>query len=127
MALDLSQAAAEMRRLSGLLDEGLSVLRKAGHDVALAEMEYRQAKAESWVTTPREDDEGKSVLAKEREAAVDADTADRRYKRDLADSLRQAALESVRSRRAQLSSLQSLLAAEREEMAMSRTGPRMEP
>jgi hypothetical protein len=37
--------------------------------------------------------------------------------------MRQAALEAVRSRRAQVSMTQTLLNADREEMAFSRTGP----
>jgi len=41
----------------------------------------------------------------------------------LAAALEKSALEAVRSRRQQLSALQSLLAASREEAAFVRTGP----
>lgn len=109
-----------MRRLSALLDGGLDVLRKAGIDLANLEAAYRRAKAEAWVTTPREDEDGKTILAREREAEVDAATAEHRRTRDIAEAMRLAALESIRSRRAQLSAWQTLVSADKEEAALSR-------
>jgi hypothetical protein len=49
---------------------------------------------------------------------------DLRHRRDLADGQRLAALEACRSRRTQLSALQSLLAAHKSEADFARTGPR---
>ncbi len=120
MPLNVAEATAEMRRLSGLLDGGLDVLRKAGIDLANLEAAYRRAKAEAWLTTPREDEDGKTILAKEREAEVDSVTAEYRKARDIAEAMRLAALESIRSRRAQLSAWQTLVSADKEEAAMSR-------
>lgn len=115
--MDIAEMAAEVRRLSKLLDAGLEVLRETAESLALAESEYRKAKALAWVNNT----EG---TAKEREAKVDSDTADLRYKRDVADGVRRAALESVRARATQISALQSLLAAYRSEAEFARTGPR---
>lgn len=77
---------AEMSRLSGLLDDALSFLRRQTVELA-----------------------------------------DARRVRDLAEGMRQAGLEAVRSRRAQISALQSLLSADRSEMEIARTGPVMQP
>lgn len=114
MALDLGDAAQEMARLSRLLEDGLAAMRRYAEEYANAEHDYRKAKAQAWVATPKMED-GKPVIAKEREAIVDAATAPERRARDLADAMRQAALEAVRSRRGQVSAWQSLLAAQREE------------
>lgn len=120
--LDLSEAAAEMHRLSDLLDNGLEALRKFAVQAAEAERSYRHSKAASWVETPHEK-AGRKLTAVEREAMVNAATADERYARDVAAGMERAALESVRSRRAQISAYQSLLAAERSEMDLARAGP----
>lgn len=111
-----------MRRLSDLLDKGLEALRSYAREYAAAEAAYRKSKAEHWITTPRIRD-GEKITVFDRQAQVDAATADLRMVRDLAQDMRQAALEAVRSRRAQLSALQSLLAAERAEAEFARTAP----
>ena len=117
-----TQFADEFNRLSGLLDQGLDALKR--HVVAYAEAEaaYRKGKAQAWVSAPRFHEDTK-VTAGEREAWVDGETAQLRHTRDIADGMRQAALEAVRSRRSQISALQSLLAGHREEVALARTGP----
>jgi hypothetical protein len=112
----LEDVAEDMRRYSRLIDQGLAALRDQTHAYAEAEREYRKAKAQTWLVAP----EG---TVPERTAWVEGQTADLRYARDLADGMRQAALEAVRSRRAQVSMTQTLLNADREEMAFSRTGP----
>lgn len=122
MPLDLVGAAEEIHRLAELLDKGLEALRSYAHAYAEAERDYRKAKAELWVTTPRTRD-GEKVTVFDRQAQVDGASADLRMARDLAQDMRQAALEAVRSRRAMLSAVQSLLAAERAEAEFARTGP----
>lgn len=105
----------EVRRLSTLLDKGLDVLRESAERLAAAERDYRKARAEAWLTV-----EG---VVPQREAQVDALTADLRYERDLTEGTRRAALESVRSRSTQISAVQSLLSASRAEADFVRTGP----
>jgi hypothetical protein len=112
--MSLPEIADEMARLSRLLDQGLAALRDQARELAEAEREYRRAKAQAWVTAP----EG---TVPQREAFVNGVTADLRYVRDLADGMRSAALEAVRSRRTQVSALQSLLAAHRAEAEFDRT------
>jgi hypothetical protein len=120
---DLSAAHQEMMRLSRLIGEGVNEMRRQASLYAEAEHDYRLAKSKAWMEAPREVD-GFKITAGEREAWVDAKTADERKVRDIADGLRQTALEAVRSRRTQLSALQSYLAAERAEAEFARTGPR---
>lgn len=117
------EAAEEVERLSRLLANGIAELRKQSELLAEAESEYRKGKAIAWLSCPKYRSDGDKVQAAEREAWVDGETADLRKARDLAEGLRQAALEAVRSRRTQLSALQSLMAANRAEAEFARTGP----
>jgi hypothetical protein len=112
----LAEAAQEVRRLSGLLDAGLEMLRTSAEDVASAEQAYRKARAKAWV-------ENTVGTAGFREAQVDGETASLRYKRDVAEGMRRAALESVRARSTQISMIQTLLNAHRAEASISARGP----
>lgn len=122
MSIELLRAAQEMERLSVLLDQGLTNLREHAVAYAAAERDYRKAKAVAWVEAPRGEKRGEWTAA-ERECWVNAATADDRYKRDIVDGLRQAALEAVRSRRQEISAWQSILAADRAEAEFARVGP----
>ena len=124
MTLSTSQAFAEAQRLSGLIDAAIEALKNTTVEFAKREAEYRKAKAEAWVRCPRDEDGQRDWTAGRREAWVNAETSDLRYARDVADGMRQAALEAVRSRRAQLSSIQTFVNAERAEAEFARTGPR---
>lgn len=115
MSADLADLAGEARRLSALIDRGVAALRQASFDFAEAEHAYRSAKAVAYLGT-----EG---TVAEREAVVYGLVGELRRARDLADGERLAALEAVRSRRTQLSALQSLLAAHRSEADFARVGP----
>jgi hypothetical protein len=64
--------------------------------------------------------ETESGTVAEREAHVYALVGDFRRTRDLADGQKLAALEAVRSRRAQLSAVQSILSAYRAEAELAR-------
>lgn len=110
-----NEVADEMRRMSGLLDKAITAVREQSVEYADAENQYRMAHAKAYLAY-----EGP---AHARKAAADLATGDERYRAHLADGMRQAALEAVRSRRAQISALQSLLSAHREEAAFARTGP----
>jgi hypothetical protein len=116
----LSEAAEEVRRLSHLLNAGLEMLQTSAEDVASAEQAYRKARARAWV----ENTEGTAGF---REAQVDGQTAGLRYKRDVAEGMRRAALESVRARSTQISAIQTLLRASTEEASFARTGPERIP
>ena len=114
--MDLETLTAEAYRLSGLLDRGVTALRESAVAYAEAEHAYRRGKAEAYLSTV-------GTVA-EREAQAYGVVGDLRRDRDLADAARLAALEAVRSRRTQLSALQSLLAAHRSEADFARVGPR---
>lgn len=107
---------AEAMRLSSGLDAAIAVLRRRSEEEAEAEREYRKARARGWVTHS-------DGTAKQREDDVNATTADLRYQRDLKAGLRQSSLEAVRSLRAQISLLQSVLNAYKAEAEFARTGP----
>lgn len=115
MAL-LDQFADEFARLSAQLEQALTGLKDQVREYAEAEHAYRKAKAAAWLTSPK-------GTVPEREAWVNGETAEQRRRRDLADGLRQGALEAVRSRRQQISALQSRFAAHREEAGIARYGP----
>jgi hypothetical protein len=111
--MDLETLTAEAWRLSQLLDKGVMALRDAAVAYAEAEHEYRSRNAMAYLET-------ESGTVAEREAHVYALVGDFRRRRDLADGQKVAALEAVRSRRAQLSALQSLIAAHRAEVELAR-------
>lgn len=125
--MNLQEAAAEMGRLSRLIDSGLQAMRDQGRELADAENAYRKAKAEAWARCPN--DEGGTKLhdkdwtAARREAWVNGATADERHRRDLAETMGKTAYQAVRARMTQVSALQSLLNAERAEAEFVRTGP----
>lgn len=122
--MNLAEAFAEAERLSRLIDAGIEALRTQSAALAEAERTYRKAKAEAWVRCPRDSDPRARIWsAGRRDAWVDAETADLRFARDVAEGMRQAALEAVRARRAQLSALQTLMNAHAEEAKLARTGP----
>lgn len=114
--MNLADTAAEMTRLSSLIDRGIGELRAQVQKLAESERDYRKARAEAWAITA-----GEGLLAKEREDAVNAATADVRYLRDLADGTVRAAHEAIRARRAQLSALQTLVSSHRAEAEFART------
>ena len=111
--MDLEHLTAEAWRLSQLLDKGLAALRAAAVAYAEAEHQYRERNAMAYLET-------ESGTVAEREAHVYALVGDFRRLRDLADGQKVAALEAVRSRRAQLSALQTVIAAHRAEVELAR-------
>lgn len=112
--MTLDEAADEMRRLSVLLDDALAFLKRQTTEFAETEDAYRMARARALLTADGTVDEKK--------AQADLATSEQRRAAHLADGMRQAALEAVRSRRAQISALQSLLAGHRAEAEFVRTG-----
>ena len=111
-----NEMGKEMIRLSHQIDLGVDSLRSYSEQAAEAEAEYRKAKAQAWVSVPTD------LLAAHRQAEVDARTADLRRSRDMAENMRRASIEAIRSRQAQLSALQSLMSAHRAEAEFVRTG-----
>lgn len=118
---------AEAQRFSSGIDHALRSLADYAQQYAEAEATYRKGKAEAWVRCPNDDPSVKAGerewTAARREAWVNAQTADLRRARDLAEAMKQGALESVRSRRAQLSAIQTFANVEKAEMELARTGP----
>jgi hypothetical protein len=112
----VAELMAEMTRLSKKLDNGIAELARLGHEYGTAEHAYRQARAVALLKA-----EGKTVGA--REAHVDITCSDQMLRVRLAEGMRLAAVESVRSRRAQISALQSIARAVRAEMDLAKHGP----
>jgi len=112
----MQQYATEVHRISQLIDKGIETLRTSAEELAVAEHDFRKAKAIAWQSAP-------AGTAHMREAWVDGETAPQRLRRDSAENSRLAALEAVRSRRQQLSAVQSLLAAHKAEADFARTMP----
>jgi hypothetical protein len=113
--VNMGRYIEEVARFNELIDRGIAALREASRESAEAEHAYRIAKAQAWAKAP-------AGTVPVREAWVEAEIADERLALDLSEGAKQVALEAVRSRRQQLSAVQSLLAAHKEEAAFARTG-----
>lgn len=109
----------EMGRLHTLLDEALVEVRKRAVEAAQLESEAKKQQAIAYLKA-----EG---TVKERESVATRDTADLAERARIAAALEKAATEALRNYRQQLSALQTLAGAQREEAAFARTGPRLEP
>ncbi len=116
-----AEASDEARRLSQLLDGALAFCKDQIRTNADAEEIYRRAKAIAWVEAP------KGTAEQRRAWVVDGETAALRKTRDIAEGMVKASFEAIRSRRSQLSMLQTLMGAWREEAAYTRTGPQVDP
>lgn len=114
-----AELVAEMRRLSRLLDKGVTALREAAAEYAEAEDAYAAAKAKAYLAA--------DGPVEERKAHVADTTGVERLRALQADGYRQACLEAVRSRRQQLSALQSVARADRAEAEVGRYGPHEGP
>lgn len=112
--MNIEEMTEEMLRLSRLIDDGVAMLVRSAREYATAEDEYRLARATAFLAA------GGSVG--ERNATADQKTSKERRAAHLAEGMKQAALEAIRARRAQLSALQSLLASHRAEAEFARTG-----
>ena len=97
------------------LDAAQDELVSASRDLPEKERIYRKGRAQAYLQV--------SGTADAKKAQVDALTADLRFDRDIADGLRNAALENVRSKRTQLSALQTIANSVKEEAALARTSP----
>ncbi len=113
---DLPGLQTEMIRLSRKLDDGVVALLEYAKEYALAEDRYRAAKATAYLGQA----EG---TVDYRKAKVDQLCSKERRARNLAEAMKLAALEAVRSRRQQLSAMQSAFAAHRAEAEMAHYGP----
>lgn len=113
--MNLAEMIQEADRLSKKIDEGVRELSNAASEQAEAEHIYRLEKARAWI-------EISDGTAGERAARVDGVTAGFRRDRDLAEARRQTAVEALRSRRAQLSMLQTAATSLRAELDHSTYG-----
>jgi len=110
--MTLTEMINETERLSRLIDAGISSLVEASTSMAHAEHALRKATALAWAEAP-------SGTVPLKEAWVESATADEKLALDIAESSRYNALEAVRSRRAQLSAIQSIMAAHRAEAELT--------
>lgn len=97
------------------LKDGHKLLEQRVTEAAAADHAWRVERAKAYART--------SGTVAERDAEVETATGDLRYAAKLAEDLRVAALEGVRSRRAVLSAIQSMVALSRSEMDFAKYGP----
>jgi hypothetical protein len=97
----------EFDGLCASLEQAVEELRAFSEGAASAEHAYRCSKAKAWSHVSKTTADGSVRYAAEVEAEVEALTADLRYVRDLQERNLRVSLESVRSRRQQLASLQA--------------------
>lgn len=111
--MTLNEMIYESNRFSKLIDAGITALVQASTDMAHAEHALRKGVALAWAKAP-------NGTVPFKEAWVESATADEKLVFDIAESGRYNALEAVRSRRAQLSAIQSIMAAHRAEAELVR-------
>lgn len=120
------EMSREGRRLSDRLEVRLKFLHEQIPEAAAAERDYRKAKAEAWLRCPNDDAGVKAGerewTAARREAWVNAQTADLRYVRDLAEGNVRLGHQGVRASMAQISLLQSEMNAFRSEANFAQYG-----
>jgi hypothetical protein len=114
-----SELAEEMRRLSELLDQALAYLKATSRDWAVKEDTYRMTKAKAFLN-------GDATTVSDREAQSILATSTERQEAHEAEAMMKAALEAVRSRRAQLSAVQTLMNVVKSEMDMNTYGQNQE-
>jgi hypothetical protein len=118
--MNIAELVAQTKLYSARLDRGITELCENAVQLADAEHSYRLAVAKAWMLNTQ-------GTVNARKAQVDADTADLRRVRDIAEGMRVASLEAVRSRRAQLSALQSVAASMRADLEMHTYGQTGQP
>lgn len=99
--------------LTGLLADHLREVKVA----ATAEAEYRKHKAKMWATSYTV---AEIKLAEHRKAWVDAQSADLRFKRDMADSVSRSAAKAIEVELNIMDGLRSEMSNYRSEMGLSR-------
>ena len=114
--MNSAEMAQEARRLTQLLDGALAFLKEQVKNAAAAERDYRLAKSEAWLRVS-------DGTAAQKEAWVDAQTAEARYKRDLAAGMEKASHQAIRARLAEMSLLQSVANAYKAEASFDRYAP----
>lgn len=114
-----NELVEETLRLSKLLDAALAYELKKAREWAELDTEYRKAHATAWLN--HDGPQG------DKKARADLDCADEMYRAHLADGEHRASIEAVRSRRAQISAMQSLMNVIRAEAELAKFGPDLEP
>lgn len=118
--MDASSAETERKEIVARLRSAQQGYKARCIEYAEAERAYRKGKAVAYATRP-------DGTADERKTWVEAETADLRYVRDLAEGLRQGAIEAIRSARGELSAWQTATGAAKEASALERTAGHYEP
>lgn len=113
--MNLQDIVREMRERSYQIDAALNFLRSVIVKAAEAEHDFRKEKAIRFLAA--------DGAVAQREAAADLATVHLRKERDIASGMKDAAMEAVRSRRAQLSAVQSVANAFKAEIEFARTEP----
>lgn len=110
----------EMRHLSRLIDELVDELRAHAEDAARKDGAYRCNYSNELLNAKAA---GEKVTNVEAEARAELKCVDLRIQAKVAEARADATKQALMARRTQLSALQSIASAVREEMAFSRTGP----
>jgi hypothetical protein len=119
-----AEMVGEIRHLSRLIDELLGDLRENAETAAREDAAYREAYSRAILAAKASEEMGRRrVTNSEAEAQADLDTIDLRVKAKVAEAAAESTKQALMARRTQLSALQSIAAAVREEMAFTRTGP----
>lgn len=116
----MGEMVAEMRLLSRQVDSLVSELRIQAEKAAREDAAYRLAFSRAVLTAKAS---GSRVTNDEASARAEVETNNLRVNAKVAEALADANKQALLARRTQMSALQSIAAAMREEMAFTRTGP----
>lgn len=105
---------AEMVRLSRRIDEAQAELVTWSVQWAEKERDYRKGRGIAFAAVRND-----KLVAADREAQVDAATADLRHARDHSETMKYSSSQAVQNLRSQLSAVQSIGSAIRAEMSLA--------
>jgi hypothetical protein len=129
-----SELVDRLITISGRLDEANTSLERSAEKKAATEWAYRKAKAQAILEVGGNNGDVREARVTQFEVQITVDRSgvletetvtvgELRYRRDLAEGVAQAKLEIVRSKRGELSALQTVANAKKEEAMLARTGP----
>lgn len=113
--MNAAQLTEQLLAVVSDLRASMADLYTRSREFAEAEKNYKRAKATAYLAS--------HGTVAEREAHAEEAVNEARYKRDMAEGLKQSALEATRGNRAILSAFQSLAALTRAEAELANYGP----
>lgn len=117
----VGEMVEDIRHLSRLIDGLIADAPALGQEAAVSDASYREAYSKALLEAKADDK--RKYTNDEAKAFADLATIDARVKAKVAEAMLEANKQAIQARRTQLSAIQSIAAAMREEAAFTRTRP----